>query len=100
MFTARAIIDPVIAIAVALLFIAWLRTEYLSPVPTEAATLRYPHEFGFPTWFSKGPSPHDYVEDDAVDTGGSVENALILHGRPYRAERLLCLPELSEPFPI
>jgi hypothetical protein len=81
MFPARTILDPIIAIAVGALFVAYLRAEYLAPVPTEAATLRYPHEFGFPAWFSKGPSPHDVVEDDLVGANEPEERVLVLHGQ-------------------
>lgn len=88
MFPARTILDPIIAIAAGVLFIAYLRTEYLAPVPTEVATLKYPHEFGFPAWFSKGPSPHDMVEEDLVQTGGPEERVLILHGQSAQTRDL------------
>lgn len=81
MFAARASLDLIIAITVGVLVLAYIRTEYLAPVPTEAATLRYPGEFGFPAWFSQGPSPHDFVEEDLVKEGEPGERVLVLHGK-------------------
>jgi hypothetical protein len=97
MFPARTILDPIIAIAVGVLFIAYLRTEYLAPVPTEVATLKYPHEFGFPAWFSKGPSPHDVVEENLIQPGDPEERVLILHGQSaYRDQGSALFSELAK----
>lgn len=97
MFPARTILDPIIAIAAGVLFIAYLRTEYLAPVPTEVATLKYPHEFGFPAWFSKGPSPHDVVEEDLLRPGDPEERVLVLHGQSaYRGHGSALFSELAK----
>lgn len=79
MFIARSIIDPIIAISAGVLLIAYIRVEYLKPTPTEAASLQYPHELGFPSWYGKGQSPHDVISDGVRPHGG-VEQVLVLHG--------------------
>jgi hypothetical protein len=80
MFIGRSIIDPIIAIAAGVLLVAYIRVEYHKPTPTEAASLQYPHELGFPSWYNKGQSPHDVTPDDVTRGNGEAEHVLVLHG--------------------
>jgi hypothetical protein len=83
MFASRSFSDAIIALVAVILLIIYIRTEYHKPIVTEAASLRYPHQLGFPSWFARGQSPYDVILGGSEAPEDGMERVLILHGEFY-----------------